>query len=118
MAGRGVVHFEISAANVKRAKDFYNKAFGWNINEYPGMDYNMVGTTESDQNGMPKNPGAINGGLMKRHSHKNPVSSTVITIDLDDINDSFEEDKRARRRSDRQEDGRWQYGFRGVFQRH
>jgi len=88
MAGRGVVHFEISAVNVKRAKDFYSKAFGWSINEVPRLDYNMVGTTESDQNGTPKNPGAINGGMMKRHQHRNPVGSATITIDVEDI-DAF-----------------------------
>ena len=30
-----VVHFEIPADNVERAKTFYMKAFGWEINQYP-----------------------------------------------------------------------------------
>jgi uncharacterized protein len=75
---------------VKRAKEFYSKAFGWSINNYPGMDYAMVGTTESDQNGMPKNPGAINGGMLKRQK---PVT-VVITIDVEDIDASLKEIKK------------------------
>jgi len=89
MAGR-VVHFEIPAANVKRAREFYTKAFGWQINDHPGMNYAMVGTTESDDRGMPKHPGAINGGMLKR---KKPVSAPVITIDVEDIDASLEEIK-------------------------
>jgi len=57
-----VVHFEIPAKDVKRAQSFYQKAFSWNIQQFPGFEYYMIATTESDQNGMPKNPGAINGG--------------------------------------------------------
>src|SRR2546422_838879 len=60
-----VVHFELPADNVERAKTFYMKAFGWEINQYPGMQYHMVGTTPSNQQGMPTEPGTINGGLTK-----------------------------------------------------
>jgi predicted enzyme related to lactoylglutathione lyase len=77
-----VVHFEIPADDVNRAKDFYGKAFGWKIDQYPGMDYFMVSTTPSDENGMPKSPGAINGGLAKREG---PLKATVVTIRVEDI---------------------------------
>ena len=77
-----VVHFELPADNVERAKTFYMKAFGWEINQYPGMQYHMVGTTPSNQQGMPTEPGAINGGMTKR---QDPVKSTVITLDVPDI---------------------------------
>lgn len=89
--GRGVVHFEIPAANVKRAQEFYTKAFGWHISEYPGMGgYMMVGTTDSDQNGMPKNPGAINGGMMKRSKS---IAAPVITVDVEDIDATLKDAK-------------------------
>ncbi len=81
-----VVHFEIPADNVERAKTFYLKAFGWQINQYPGMDYHMVGTAPSDKNGMPTEPGAINGGMTKR---QDPVKNTVITVDASDIESSL-----------------------------
>ncbi len=78
-----VVHFELPADNVERAKTFYQKAFGWDISQYPGMEYHMVGTTEVDQTTrQPKMPGGINGGMPKRN---NEVKNTVITIDTQDI---------------------------------
>ena len=42
----------------------------------------MVSTTDSDQNGRPKNPGAINGGMGKREG---PLMSTVVTVSVADI---------------------------------
>ncbi len=81
-----VVHFEIPADNVERAKNFYEKAFGWQINQYAGMQYHMLGTAPSDQNGMPTEPGAINGGMLKR---SDPVKNTVVTIDVEDIDSSL-----------------------------
>ena len=78
-----VVHFEIPADNEERAKTFYQKAFGWDISKYPGMEYHMVSTTEVDQKTrQPTAPGAINGGLTKRNSE---VKNTVITVDVADI---------------------------------
>lgn len=46
-----------------------------------------VATTELDKNQMPKEPGAINGGLTKREA---PIRSTVVTIDVADIDKAFE----------------------------
>ncbi len=60
-----VVHFEVVANNLKRAQEFYSKAFGWTMSPMPQFDYVMVGTTESDKDGTPTKPGAINGGMMK-----------------------------------------------------
>jgi predicted enzyme related to lactoylglutathione lyase len=81
-----IVHFEIPADDPKRAGDFYMKAFGWVVNPMPEMDYTMVGTTPSDENGMPQKPGAINGGMPKR---QDPVKNTVVTIGVQNIDDSL-----------------------------
>jgi predicted enzyme related to lactoylglutathione lyase len=86
MSGR-VVHFEIPADDVARAEDFYRSAFGWNLNSMPDMGYTMVSTTPTDDQGAPKDPGAINGGMLKREA---PVTSPVITIDVDDIDKALE----------------------------
>ena len=70
-----VVHFEIPAENLERAKRFYKGIFGWEITPAPGTEpaYQMVTTAESDKNG-PKEPGSINGGLMERsHAGEGPV---------------------------------------------
>ncbi len=81
-----VVHFEIPADDLTRAKKFYNTVFGWNATEMPEMEYVMLGTTESDENGMPKQPGAINGGMMKR---QDPLKHPVVTIDVENIDDAL-----------------------------
>ena len=77
-----VVHFEIPADDVKRAQKFYSAAFGWHINEIPNMNYTIVSTVEIDEHQMPKERGAINGGLMQRQA---PIKSPVITVSVTDI---------------------------------
>jgi predicted enzyme related to lactoylglutathione lyase len=81
-----VVHFEIPADDLSRAKKFYGSVFGWKMNEVPQMEYVMLGTTESDENGMPRQPGAINGGMLKR---QDPVRHPVVTIDVESIDDAL-----------------------------
>jgi len=77
-----VVHFEIPADNLARAKKFYSTVFGWNMMEVPEMEYVMVGTGPSDENGMPKEPGSINGGMLER---QDPVKVPVVTIQVQNI---------------------------------
>jgi len=78
-----IVHFEIPADNLARAKKFYSTIFGWKMNEIPEMNYVLVGTTESDEKtGVPKEPGGINGGMLKR---EDPVKSVVVTISVKSI---------------------------------
>src|SRR3989344_549635 len=79
-----IVHFEIPADNVPRAKKFYEKTFSWKIEKFsaPGMDYWMVRTTDVDKKMMPTKPGAINGGLMKR---KNPGQPFMNYINVESI---------------------------------
>ena len=81
-----VVHFEIPAEDVERAKEFYSKIFNWNITSMPEMNYNIVHTIEVDEKFMPKEAGAINGGIMER---TDKITSPVITIDVASIDDSL-----------------------------
>ena len=81
-----IVHFEIPADNVERAKTFYSKAFGWNLSSMPGMDYHMVETTSVGKDRRPTERGEINGGLLKR---SDPVKQVVITISVDNIDASL-----------------------------
>ena len=78
-----VVHFEIPAKDVKRASSFYEKAFGWQISQYPNFDYWRLGTTAADQKGRPTSPGAINGGMGKKG--KTAPDAVTVTIDVPDI---------------------------------
>jgi len=81
MTGR-VVHFEIPADDPARAQDFYRSTFDWTVNSMPEMDYAILSTTATDEHGAPSDPGAINGGMLKRQA---PVTTPVITIEVDDI---------------------------------
>ncbi len=74
-----VVHFEIPADNVERAQKFYGKVFGWKMNPVPDMKYTMVSTVETDKKMMPKEPGAINGGMFQRNEQ---LKNTMITINV------------------------------------
>jgi uncharacterized protein len=84
-----VVHFEIPVDDRGRAKEFYATAFEWDVQDSDmggGSVYTTVGTVASDDRMQPKEPGAINGGLMDRTSDT-PVP--VITIGVDSIDDSL-----------------------------
>jgi len=80
-----VSHFEIPYEDQERAQKFYEEVFGWQINPFSDEGYYLVFTTESDPNTMmPSEPGAINGGLLKRDSTaKNPL----LVIDVPNIDD-------------------------------
>jgi predicted enzyme related to lactoylglutathione lyase len=84
-----VVHFEIPVDDEGRAKDFYGSVFDWDLNTMDmggGMTYTTAGTVDVDDKMMPKEPGAINGGLMRRTSD---TPAPVITIGVDSIDDSL-----------------------------
>ena len=78
-----VVHFEISADDVTRAQKFYKTVFDWVINPMPDMEYTIVHTGPTNvKDGMAKEIGFINGGMMKKNDL---IKSPVITIDVADI---------------------------------
>ena len=83
-----IVHFEIPADDIARAKSFYGSTFGWLLEDMTGdMDYTIVRTVDVDEQQMPREPGAINGGMMKRSAD---TPAPVITINVDSIDDSLE----------------------------
>jgi predicted enzyme related to lactoylglutathione lyase len=65
-----VVHFEIPADDPEQLTSFYRDLFGWQVTKWgsDGMDYWMVQTVETDDQGMPQQPGAINGGVFRRQA--------------------------------------------------
>lgn len=95
MANR-VVHFDISAQDIERAKKFYETAFGWEINKYEGeediegMTYLLVKTGSKDETG-------INGGMMLRSENPNTgqEKAFICTIDVPDIDQAIEKVKAA-----------------------
>ena len=77
-----VVHFEIPADDLERARSFYRKTFGWKMDSLPGLDYALISTMSSDENGVPRTRGSINGGMVQRRP---PVATPVFTILVDDV---------------------------------
>lgn len=90
MANR-VVHFEIEAKDLNRAKDFYSKAFGWEMQSM-GADYSEYVVVVT---GDPKEPGAINGGLYQAMSDKKEVNAYRCVVSVDDVNKAMADVKAA-----------------------
>jgi uncharacterized protein len=81
-----VVHFEMPAEDRKRMADFYTRVFGWKTQQL-GEDmgnYVIATTTDSDENGRPKKPGAINGGFFQKTDDR-PAQYPSVVIAVDDI---------------------------------
>ncbi len=89
-----VVHFEMPSENIDRMIEFYSSVFGWNAQKLgPEMgNYTIVKTTETEENGFPKNPGIINGGLFPK-TDDNKYPSVVIAVD--DIKESMKTVEKA-----------------------
>ena len=81
-----VVHFEIPAEDTNRASEFYKKTFDWGITPMSDMNYTIAHTVEVDDQRIPKESGAINGGFFVRSDDlKNPI----ITLNVDSIDESL-----------------------------
>ncbi len=74
--GNSIIHFEIPADDVQRAKTFYSKVFGWKISDPWKMDYFMVETKKDGESG-------INGGLMTRKMPGQPFMNYVGVANID-----------------------------------
>lgn len=82
-----VIHFELQADDIGRAKSFYEKTFGWEIGqmmskEEGGMDYWSLTT---GQDGTP----GINGGMYQRPKDQ-PLNTYDCTVVVDDIDEAVE----------------------------
>lgn len=80
-----VVHFEVPADDLDRAQKFYKEVFEWNIVPMPELNYTIVHTVAVDEQFMPKESGAINGGMYKRGGDSSP--HPVIVIDVPSIDE-------------------------------
>jgi hypothetical protein len=84
-----VVHFEIAAQDVERLKGFYEGLFGWKIEKsdaVEGIDYWIIETVPTDEQGQPIRPG-VNGGLYQKEG---PANVTVNYIAVEDIDATLE----------------------------
>jgi predicted enzyme related to lactoylglutathione lyase len=77
-----IVHFEIPADDIARAKAFYEKTFGWKIKPFPmppGHEYYGVTTRKKGEPG-------IDGGMMKRNMPGQPFTNYVTVKSIDAMN--------------------------------
>jgi predicted enzyme related to lactoylglutathione lyase len=91
-----VVHFEMPAEDTRRVADFYSSVFGWKaqmLGEEMG-NYVTVSTTETDENGMVKTPGAINGGFFPKKMDVSAMYPSVV-ISVDNLEEAMQKVKRA-----------------------
>ena len=77
-----IVHFEIPADDVARARSFYEGVFGWKIKQFPmppgGPEYYGVTTRKEGEAG-------INGGLMRRNMPGQPFANYIAVKSIDDF---------------------------------
>lgn len=76
-----IMHFEIPADDVERAKTFYKRVFGWKFESYPtapGEDEYVMVMAKDGENG-------INGGLMKRKMPGQPFTNYVTVDSIDQM---------------------------------
>jgi predicted enzyme related to lactoylglutathione lyase len=71
-----IVHFEIPADDVRRAKKFYERAFGWKISDPWKMNYFLIETKAKGEEG-------INGGLMPRKNPEQPFMNYLAVESID-----------------------------------
>ena len=80
-----IIHFEINADDVQRAKAFYEKVFKWKIQSWPGNpDYNLIEAGEESETG-------INGGLQKREDSADQIFNYISVSSVDDTKNQIEE---------------------------
>jgi predicted enzyme related to lactoylglutathione lyase len=86
-----VVHFEIPAEDLPRARSFYGSLFGWELPEMTmddGTSYTIVRTVPVDDQQMPTEPGAINGGMMQRTAE---TPAPVVTVAVESVDDTLKQ---------------------------
>jgi len=87
MANR-VVHFEIEAQDVNRAKKFYTDAFGWEMQQM-GNDYGDYVVVKTGENTGKMEDMGINGGIYHGETKKE-VNAYRCVVGVDDINKAME----------------------------
>jgi predicted enzyme related to lactoylglutathione lyase len=85
MANNPVAHFEIPGDNPEELAQFYSRLFDWKIEKMPGdFDYWFISTVPVDDQGMPTEPGGINGGLYTRQAPEQKPINYVSVSSVDE----------------------------------
>lgn len=76
-----IVHFEIPADDIERAKKFYTELFGWEIKEDPEIEYYLI-TTSGEK--------AVDGGMMKREHPQQQITNYIDVCCVDEYSTKVE----------------------------
>ena len=74
-----IMHFEVPAEDIERAKQFYEQLFDWKITRIPGYE-DYLGIATTDESGAE----GLGGGLMRR---QNPQHTTMNYIGVASVNE-------------------------------
>jgi predicted enzyme related to lactoylglutathione lyase len=79
-----IVHFEIPAEDIEELKVFYEGLFSWKFiyTPIPGMDYWVIQTVPTDEEGMLQEPG-LNGGMYQKGNEMQKPLNYVSVEDID-----------------------------------
>ncbi|MHA2394204.1 MAG: VOC family protein [Promethearchaeota archaeon] len=78
-----VVHFEINADDIERAKNFYEQVFEWKIEKWEGGEYWVIQAGKEDE-------GGINGGLQKREEATDQIFNYISVSSVEDAKSKVE----------------------------
>ena len=88
-----IVHFEIPADDIERAKKFYTDLFGWKIEKWPGTDGDSSSNMEyliisiTDDKG---DKALVGGGLMKRQDPQQQITNFIDVTSVDQYSSKIE----------------------------
>jgi uncharacterized protein len=96
MKKAAVVHFEMPAKDNGRVSRFYEEAFGWKMQQMGSKfgNYLIAQSADTDENGMNRTPGTINGGFFK-YEDKEGMNVPHLVLAVEDLNESMEAVKNA-----------------------
>jgi uncharacterized protein len=85
-----VEYFQIPADNINRAREFYKKVFGWEMQKWSNsenseQEYWMFQTKDDEGN-----PG-LGGGLMKRQSPQHTVTNFITVSSIEEYSSKIEQ---------------------------
>ena len=74
-----IVHFDVPAEDVERAKKFYSELFDWKIERMPGpMEYYGITTTDED------GKEAVGGGMAKKEEQNDSITNYIGVPSIDE----------------------------------
>jgi predicted enzyme related to lactoylglutathione lyase len=90
-----VVHFEMPYEQRDRMANFYQKAFGWQMQMFgEEMGNYVLATTTETEEMRPKTPGAINGGFYPKKSDW-PAQYPSVVIAVENIDAAMKQVREA-----------------------